>query len=72
MKTAAAIAVTLVLLASRSGAGADKPNNDRDPWNGFGVGSWVIKTESFTRGDKTEAHREKETRVAAKRPFTGS
>lgn len=68
MRTAASISALLLLFAGGSGAGADKPNNDRDPWNGFGVGSWAIRTESFTRGDKTEAHREKQTRVAAKDP----
>lgn len=65
MRTTASLTVMLLLFACNSGAGADKPNNDRDPWNGFGVGSWAILSESFTRGDKTETHREKQTWVSA-------
>jgi hypothetical protein len=58
----------MLLLASRSGAQDKKPKNDRDPWNGFGVGSWVIQMESMTRGDSKEVHREKQTRLEAKEP----
>lgn len=47
---------------------ADEKSNDRDPWNGFGIGSWVIRSETTTRGDKTETTREKHTRIAAKDP----
>ena len=47
---------------------ADEKPNERDPWNGFGVGSWVIRSEATTRGDKTETTREKHTRIAAKDP----
>ncbi|VTR98045.1 unnamed protein product [Gemmata massiliana] len=68
MRTVVSIFAVLLLSASGSVAGADKPNNDRDPWNGFGIGSWVIRTESFTRGDTTEAQRERVTRVEAKDP----
>lgn len=67
MKTATSFSALLLLLVSTA-AGDEKPNNDRDPWNGFGVGSWVIQTESFTRDGKTEVEREKQTRVAAKNP----
>ena len=49
MKTAASISALLLLLATTSGAGGEPPTNDRDPWNGFGVGSWAIQTESICR-----------------------
>ena len=70
MKTATLLCAVLLLVVSGAGAGADPPKTDRDPWNGFPVGSWAIQTESFTRGDKTETRREKQTRVAAKDPGT--
>jgi hypothetical protein len=42
-----------------------KPKNDRNPWNGFGIGSWVIESESMTKDGKTQTRREKQTRVEA-------
>ncbi len=63
MRTIILLSTAFVLIASGFGSGDDKSNNDRDPWNGFGIGSWAVLAESFTRGDKTESHREKQTRV---------
>jgi hypothetical protein len=43
-----------------------KRKNDRDPWNGFDVGSWVIQSESLTKDGETTTERIKLTRVKAK------
>jgi hypothetical protein len=68
MKAPTLVAIASVLFACAAGADDAKPTNDRDPWNGFGVGSWVILTESVTKGDKTESHREKHTHTESKPP----
>lgn len=67
MRTATLAPAVLLLCAIGTAAGDEKPN-DRDPWNGFGVGSWVVQSESFTRDGKTETERVKQTRVATKEP----
>jgi hypothetical protein len=69
MKTSTPVVAALLLLAAGPATGDEKPN-DRNPWNGFGIGSWAVRTESVTRDGKTESRREKRTRVAAKDPDT--
>jgi hypothetical protein len=66
MKTALSLSAILLFLASHPVIGEEKPNRDRDPWNGFGVGSWAVTSESNTKDGKTETTREKETRVESK------
>jgi hypothetical protein len=69
MKSACVLAVLAMLLAAFAGAADDaKLTNDRDPWNGFGVGSWVIVADSLTKMGETETRREKQTRTRANEP----
>jgi hypothetical protein len=62
--------VSLLFLVWAAGAGGQDPKakNDRDPWNGFGVGSWVIRVENSTADGQTTTRREKQSRVATNRP----
>jgi hypothetical protein len=54
------------LVGSESTGGAQdtaKSRRERDPWNGFAVGSWIVQSETLTMDGKTETSREKRRRI---------
>lgn len=59
----AAITGALLLLAAACDLNAKDPPNERDPFNGFPKGSWVVQFSQLTRGEETKAEREKITRI---------
>jgi len=67
MKIAAPICALLFLFAYSVRAEDAESKNERDPWNGFGIGSWVIQVKSFTKGTETTTQREKQTRTEAEK-----
>jgi len=72
MKIAAPICALLFLFAYSVRAEDAESKNERDPWNGFGIGSWVIQVKSFTKGTETTTQREKQTRTEAEKGWPDS
>jgi hypothetical protein len=66
MKFLLLLSSILVPMGFSLGADDIKDDRQRDPWYGFGDGSWVIRAESLAENGTMKTRREKQTRTPGK------